>query len=242
MSDPDRVSRRDLFRARFSRRSRAAEREDDPPGRARLPWAPLPEALAEALVETAGVAAWESLLEVGPGDGAVARAAVARSAFAVVAGSVPDAVAHGRARAALEAHRAPGDALPFAPGEFDRVIAPFGTGRPTLTELARVVRPGGTVLVAGWPPESVVGRAARLAGAPALDWGDPDRARAALDPFCEETASHARQAQLGVADVLALALAAGASREEAEALLAEAGDGPRLTVGYVVTKGLRTES
>jgi outer membrane protein TolC len=36
----------------------------------------------------------------------VARAAIARNAFAVVAGSVPDAVEHGRFLAVLESHKA----------------------------------------------------------------------------------------------------------------------------------------
>ncbi len=242
MSDPDRVSRRDLFRARFSRAPREPEPDLDlvaPRRGGGRPWAPLPEAIAETLVELAGVAAWESLLEVGAGDGAVARAAVARNAFAVVAGAEPRAVAHGRRQAVLEAHDALPTELPFVPGEFDRAIAPFGAGRDTLLELARVVRPGGTILVTGWAPEGVVARAARAAEPPAPDWGDGEGVRAALAPFCGDLVSLAREERVAVGDALALAIAAGAPREDAEALLVEAGNGPRIAVSYVVTTGRR---
>jgi len=58
-----------------------------------------------------------------------------------------------------------GDAeeLPFADGEFDRVISVFGAmfaprHDRTAAELLRVTRPGGTVALTTWLPESVMGQ------------------------------------------------------------------------------------
>ena len=55
------------------------------------------------------------------------------------------------------------EALPFADGEFDRVISVFGAmfaprHTPTANELLRVIRPGGTLVLATWAPDGVMSR------------------------------------------------------------------------------------
>jgi ubiquinone/menaquinone biosynthesis C-methylase UbiE len=89
-----------------------------------------------------------------------------------------------------------GDAekLPFADGEFDRVISVFGamfapSHARTAGELLRVTRPGGTLTLTTWVPDGVMGQMLRAqttfipppadADPPAL-WGDEEHARAML--------------------------------------------------------------
>jgi SAM-dependent methyltransferase len=78
--------------------------------------------------------------------------------------------------------------LPFGDGAFDVVVSQFGhifAPRPDLAtaQLLRVLKPGGTIALATWPPEMFTGRmftiTARYApppppgAAPPPQWGDP---------------------------------------------------------------------
>jgi SAM-dependent methyltransferase len=119
-------------------------------------WPPLPERehrpLHRAVLAALGRLGGQRLLDVGCGVGLFMQAAEQRGAL--VAGT-DSAVEHLEiARWALpEADLRFGgldDALPFDSGTFDVVTARAAGGPAVLTELARVVRPGGKVAVGGW--------------------------------------------------------------------------------------------
>jgi SAM-dependent methyltransferase len=98
------------------------------------------------------------LLDVGCGEGAVARRLAEAGARVVGLDPLPGAI--GAARAAtpegplLRYLQGSAEALPFAAGSFDVVIffnslhhVPLGSMGPALDEAARVLRPGGTLYV-----------------------------------------------------------------------------------------------
>ena len=93
-------------------------------------------AIAEALVESAGVEANDRVLAVGDAAGRLARAARARGAVVQV---VDPAL----------------DELPFADAQFDHALSSFGlmwSRRPSATasEMVRVTRSGGTIAFTAW--------------------------------------------------------------------------------------------
>ncbi len=94
-----------------------------------------------------------------------------------------------------------GDAaqLPFGDATFDAAVSVFGVifARPAervVAELARVVRPGGRVVITTWPPRGPMFAAVSLmrtalarsqpsdGPSPTVDWGDPAGLRALLEP------------------------------------------------------------
>jgi ubiquinone/menaquinone biosynthesis C-methylase UbiE len=120
------------------------------------------------LVEACGVHAGQRLLDVGAGTGNVALPA-ARAGAAVVASDItPELMAVGRAAAEAEGLRidwiqADAQALPFEDGAFDVVTSSFGAifapdHRATASNLLRVLRPGGTLGMLNWTPESWPGQ------------------------------------------------------------------------------------
>ena len=119
-------------------------------------WPPLPEQehrpLHQAVLAALGRVAGKRLLDVGCGVGLFLRAAERRGAL--VAGTDTAVARLEIARWALPDAdlrvTAPADALPFDSGTFDVVTARTADGSAVLTELARVVRPGGLVAVGGW--------------------------------------------------------------------------------------------
>jgi len=123
---------------------------------------------AAGLVEAVGTQAGDRVLDVAAGTGGAAIAAAQRGASVTASDLTPRMVEHGRARTAVaglpvEWLEADAEALPFADGAFDRVISCFGAifaPRPdaAAAELFRVTRPGGTVGLANWEPESFPGR------------------------------------------------------------------------------------
>ncbi|HEX6357753.1 class I SAM-dependent methyltransferase [Actinophytocola sp.] len=138
-------------------------------------WPPLPEQehkpLHGAVLTALGPLAGKRLLDVGCGVGLFLRAAEQRGAL--VAGTDAAVERLEIARWALpEADlrvAGAGEALPFDNGTFDVVTA---RGPAVLTELVRVVRPGGSVVVGNWarPPgcwaEQFAGHLRRLAARP----------------------------------------------------------------------------
>jgi SAM-dependent methyltransferase len=128
--------------------------------------------VAEALVDACGIARDDEVLDVAAGTGNVAVAAARRGARVVASDITPHMVELGRARCAdagltVDWREADAEALPFADASFDAVLSTFGAmfaPRPEVAarELFRVVRPGGCVGMANWPPESFVGRALAL--------------------------------------------------------------------------------
>lgn len=108
--------------------------------------------LHEAVLTALGPLDGRRLLDVSCGVGMFLRAAERLGAF--VAGTDTSAARLEIARWALPDADLrvtdPGDALPFDSGTFDVVTARTAGGGAVLTELARVTRAGGLVVVGGW--------------------------------------------------------------------------------------------
>jgi SAM-dependent methyltransferase len=148
---------------------------------------------AARLARFAGVALGQRVLDVGCGTGVVAI--TARRAGAKVTGLdlTPELLAHAKENAAIagldDIEWKEGDVedLPFKDGAFDIVVSQFGAmfaPRPEVAakEMLRVLRPGGTIAFASWPPESLNGRLFAVvskylpppAGVPPPNrWGEP---------------------------------------------------------------------
>jgi ubiquinone/menaquinone biosynthesis C-methylase UbiE len=159
---------------------------------------------AAGLVQAVGTQAGDRVLDVAAGTGGTAVAAAQLGAIVTASDLTPRMVESGRVRTAglaVEWLEADAEALPFADGTFDRVVSCFGAifaPRPEVAaaELFRVCRPGGTVGMANWEPESFPGRthatvAAFMppppAGIPAFtEWGVEACVRDRLAPLaCE---------------------------------------------------------
>jgi ubiquinone/menaquinone biosynthesis C-methylase UbiE len=118
------------------------------------------------VVEACGIAPGQRVLDVAAGSGNVAIRAAEAGASVVAADLTPESFEAGRREARargveLEWVEADAEALPFEDGAFDVVTSCFGVmfapdhGRAA-TELARVCRPGGTIGLASFTPESLV--------------------------------------------------------------------------------------
>jgi len=124
-------------------------------------------AVAEHLVDTADLRAGWRVLDVASGSGNAAIAAARLGCNAVGVDYVPELLDRGRERAAAEGldvsfRVADSEALPFADESFDAVTSVFGSmfspdHEQTAAELARVTRPGGTIALASWTPDSFIG-------------------------------------------------------------------------------------
>jgi SAM-dependent methyltransferase len=128
----------------------------------------------EALLDAAEVGAGTYVLDVGTGTGTAALAAQERGARVVGVDADCGMVAAARARGvAAQVGLLP--ELPFPGGEFDAVVGNFvlnhvGRPRAALTELRRVLRPGGRLAVTVWSArrgagQELLGRACEAAGA-----------------------------------------------------------------------------
>jgi len=120
---------------------------------------------AEALVDACAVSAGQEVLDVAAGDGNFAIACAHEGASVVASDLAPGMVEKGRARAEAEGYDiewevADAEDLPFEDGRFDCVGSVFGAmiapqPRVVAEELFRVVRPGNTVGMTAWTPESL---------------------------------------------------------------------------------------
>lgn len=157
-------------------------------------------AAAPRLVRFAGIRPNGRVLDVGCGTGVVALTAAAIGAQVTGVDLTPELLARAEENAALA--RADivwqlGDveALPFADASFDVVVSQFGhmfAPRPdvALSEMLRVLVPGGTIAFSTWPPELFTGRLFQLTAryAPPAppgiafppQWGDPSIVRERL--------------------------------------------------------------
>ncbi|MFF4618376.1 class I SAM-dependent methyltransferase [Nonomuraea jabiensis] len=152
--------------------------------------------MAERLVEAAGVRAGQSVLDVACGQGNAAIAGARRFADATGVDYASGLLAQGRSRAAaerLDVTFLEGDAerLPFPDASFDVALSTVGVmfapdQQRAAAEVARVTRPGGTVALAGWTPDGLVGALFRTIGTYAppppqvrspMLWGTPQRLR-----------------------------------------------------------------
>ena len=114
--------------------------------------------LGDALIDVAGVAPGNRVLDVGCGTGALTERLVARLGSDLVAAvdPSPDDVARCRERLpGVDVRVARGEELPYANAEFDAVLAQLVVSHfddPTagVAEMVRVARPGGPIATAVW--------------------------------------------------------------------------------------------
>jgi SAM-dependent methyltransferase len=129
------------------------------------------EPAAQVLVDLLGLGARPDrprLLDVGAGDGNLARAAAREGARVEACDISPRMVERGRASmvaAGLDVdwRVADAQALPYPDGAFDVVASSFGATlapEPMVTarELVRVTRPGGILALTAWVPRGLPGR------------------------------------------------------------------------------------
>ncbi|HEX3703259.1 MAG TPA: class I SAM-dependent methyltransferase [Vicinamibacterales bacterium] len=155
---------------------------------------------AARLAKHAHVAPGLRVLDVACGTGVVAVTAARLGAQVTGLDLTPEllAVARDNARIAgadVAWHEGDVENLPFDAGAFDVVVSQFGhmfAPRPDVAigQMLRVLKPGGTLAFATWPPELFVGRLFALVGrympplppgiAPPPLWGDPSVIRERL--------------------------------------------------------------
>jgi SAM-dependent methyltransferase len=156
--------------------------------------------VAPHLVKFAGITSGTSVLDVGCGTGVVALTAARGGAKVEGLDLTPELVERAKENAKLAGLTASfregdAEALPFPDATFDFVVSQFGhmfAPRPdvTIAEMLRVLKPGGTIAFATWPPELFVGRWFALMAkyapppppgvSPPPQWGDPNTVRERL--------------------------------------------------------------
>jgi SAM-dependent methyltransferase len=129
---------------------------------------------AAKLVKFARIAAGQLVLDVCCGTGVVAVTAARKGAQVTGIDFTPELLARAHensrlAKVAVDWQDGDVEALSFPDNTFDVVVSQFGhmfAPRPEVAvgEMLRVLRPGGTIAFATWPPELFVGRMFALAG------------------------------------------------------------------------------
>lgn len=151
---------------------------------------------AQALADACAVGAGQEVLDVAAGDGNFALICAAEGCAVVASDLAPGMVEQGRARAEVEGYdiewvEADAEQLPFGDDRFECVGSVFGAmiaPHPEVVahELFRVVRPGNTVGMTAWTPDSAavemfeIGRRYAPGGPPDHTpdrWGDEDNVR-----------------------------------------------------------------
>ena len=155
---------------------------------------------AEALADACAVSAGQEVLDVAAGDGNFALTCAREGASVVASDLAPGMVEKGRRRSQADGYEiewveADAEDLPFEDGRFECAGSVFGAmiapqPRVVAEELFRVVRPGNTVGMTAWTPESAatelfkVGRewAKSDPDQPSLEeWGVEDNVRERFD-------------------------------------------------------------
>lgn len=150
--------------------------------------------VAGHLVRFAQIAPGEAVLDVGTGTGVVALTAARQGARVTGLDLTPELLELARDNARIARHEdivwTEGDAeqLPYPDASFDVVLSQFGhmfapRAEAAMAEMRRVLRPGGRVALATWPPEHFVGRMFAFVGrhspppppgaSPPPQWGNP---------------------------------------------------------------------
>ena len=165
------------------------------------------------VAERAGAGPGVELLDVATGTGNVSIPAAQAGANVTALDLTPKLLAEQgeRAKAAgVNVKLVEGDAeeLPFADDSFDRVTSCFGVmfaprQRVAASELMRVVRPDGEIVVAAWTPTGLVGRMFRLTAsylpppppglAPPIMWGDEEHVRGLFEGLGARVACELRR-------------------------------------------------
>jgi ubiquinone/menaquinone biosynthesis C-methylase UbiE len=159
------------------------------------------------LVRFAGVKAGQTLLDVGCGTGPVAITAALKGAMVTGLDLTPELLAQARESAPIAGLKdivwkeGDAEALPFGDASFDVVLSQFGhmfAPRPdvAIREMLRVLKPGGRIAFATWPPDTFIGRAFMLSGkyvppppgatSPPVMWGDYTTIRERLGSAVKE--------------------------------------------------------
>src|SRR5919198_4945451 len=155
---------------------------------------------AARLVKFANVRRDQNVLDVGCGTGVVAITAARIGARVHAVDLTPELLERARENASIakfeiDFREGDAEALPFDDGRFDVVLSQFGhmfAPRPdvAISEMLRVLKPGGTIAFSTWPPEMFIGRMFVLVAqflpapppgvAPPPLWGDPQVIRERL--------------------------------------------------------------
>jgi SAM-dependent methyltransferase len=123
--------------------------------------------LGPRLVEAAGIAPGDRVLDVAAGTGNASLPAATAGAEVTASDLTPELLAAGRGRAEaagleLEWTEADAEHLPFADAEYDVVMSSIGVmfaphHQSAADELVRVCRPGGRIALLSWTPEGMLG-------------------------------------------------------------------------------------
>lgn len=234
---------------------------------------------AARLVEFAKVGEGQQVLDVGCGTGVVAVTAARQGATVRGLDLSPVLLADARRNAdvgavSIEFTEGDAEALPYADATFDVVLSQFGhmfAPRPEVVvrEMLRVLKPGGRIAFATWPPELFVGRMFALTGrhlppppgvAPPPAWGDPNIVRERLGEAVSTlefdrddlwipalSPSHYRaNVELTAAPVIKLVASLAsqpdrlaAFRQELDALIASWFSHNRVRQGYLLTRAVK---
>jgi SAM-dependent methyltransferase len=156
------------------------------------------EPVAHAVVDKAGLAPGDEVVDLGCGTGNAALIAASRGAQVIGVDAAPRLLEVARERAQTEGvvlDLREGDllALPVDDAAADVVVSVFGVifapdPAQALQEIARVLRPGGRALVSAWIPAGpidallgamgrVVHRVTEAPARPRFAWHDPDTVR-----------------------------------------------------------------
>ena len=148
--------------------------------------------VAAHLVKFANVREGQRILDVACGTGVVAITAARKGAQVAGIDLTPELLERAKENASIanlqiEFREGDVEALPFGDREFDVVLSQFGhmfAPRPNIAiaEMLRVLKRGGTIAFATWPPELLIGSSFKLVSSympppppgvsPPPQWGD----------------------------------------------------------------------
>ena len=145
---------------------------------------------APKLVKFSGLKADDKVLDVGCGTGVVAITAARCGAKVCGSDLTPELIERAKENAKIAQLKvdfklADVEDLPYKNNQFDFVLSQFGhmfAPRPTIaiSEMLRVLKPGGIIAFSTWPPELLTGRLFSLVGkyapppegvSPPVEWG-----------------------------------------------------------------------